>query len=93
MPALSAASILAALPTEVGPAVVLRGDHRLVGAAPLLASASVSLNTSGLYVGQAIGSAIGGALFAREMYYVIGYVGIGFVALAVGAVFLSRRMR
>ena len=33
---------------------------RLVGAAPPLASASVSLNTSVLYVGQAIGSAIGG---------------------------------
>ena len=32
---------------------------RLVGAAPAAASASVSLNTSVLYVGQAIGSAIG----------------------------------
>jgi DHA1 family inner membrane transport protein len=31
---------------------------RLVGAAPALASASVSLNTSVLYVGQAIGSAV-----------------------------------
>ncbi len=34
---------------------------RLV-AAPSLASASVSLNTSVLYIGQAIGSAIGGQL-------------------------------
>src|SRR5262249_42041464 len=39
---------------------------RLVGAAPALASASVSLNPSVLYIGQAIGSAIGGLLFARE---------------------------
>ena len=64
---------------------------RLAGAAPLHASASVSLNTSGLYIGQAIGSGIGGALFAHELYYVIGYVGVGFLILAVAAVVLSRR--
>ena len=34
VPALSAASILAALPADVGAAVVRRGDHLLVGAAP-----------------------------------------------------------
>ena len=42
---------------------------RLVAAAPPLASASVSLNTSVLYIGQAIGSAIGGVLFARDLLY------------------------
>ena len=40
---------------------------RLVAAAPALASASVSLNTSVLYVGQAVGSAIGGMLYARDL--------------------------
>ena len=40
---------------------------RLVGAAPALASASVSLNTSVLYIGQAVGSAIGGFLYARDL--------------------------
>jgi len=64
---------------------------RLAGAAPLLASASVSLNTSSLYIGQAIGSGIGGALFAQEMYYAIGYVGVAFLVLAIAAVLLSRR--
>ncbi len=64
---------------------------RLAAAAPLFASATVSLNTSGLYVGQAIGSGIGGALFAHEMYYAIGYVGAGFLALALTAVVISRR--
>jgi DHA1 family inner membrane transport protein len=34
---------------------------RLIGAAPALASASVALNTSVLYIGQAVGSAIGRA--------------------------------
>jgi predicted MFS family arabinose efflux permease len=34
---------------------------RLVAAAPELASASVALNTSVLYIGQALGSAIAGA--------------------------------
>ncbi|MGZ5872622.1 MAG: MFS transporter [Bradyrhizobium sp.] len=56
---------------------------RLVSAAPALASASVSLNTSVLYVGQAIGSAIGGILYARELLYGIGYAGMAFVALAL----------
>ena len=42
---------------------------RLVGAAPRLASASVSLNTSVLYIGQAIGSAIGGVLYARGLLH------------------------
>lgn len=42
---------------------------RLVGAAPALASASVALNTSVLYIGQAVGSAIGGVLYARDLLY------------------------
>lgn len=64
---------------------------RLAGASPAFASATVSLNTSGLYIGQAIGSGIGGFLFSREMYHAIGYVGAGFLVLAVIAVVQSRR--
>jgi len=56
---------------------------RLIGAAPALASASVSLNTSVLYVGQAVGSAIGGVLYAGGWLHGSGYVAMGFVALAV----------
>ena len=63
---------------------------RLVGAAPPLASASVSLNTSVLYVGQAIGSAIGGFLYARGLLHETGYVAMAFVALALMTVFLTR---
>jgi DHA1 family inner membrane transport protein len=63
---------------------------RLVSAAPVLASASVSLNTSVLYVGQAIGSAIGGLLYARELQYGIGYAGVAFVAVAWMTVISTR---
>jgi len=63
---------------------------RLVGAAPSLASASVSLNTSVLYVGQAVGSAIGGFLYARDLLYASGYVSAAFIALALLTVILTR---
>jgi predicted MFS family arabinose efflux permease len=65
---------------------------RLVAAAPTLASASVSLNTSFLYVGQAIGSGIGGLLYAHELLYGIGYAGAAFVALALVTVIVTRRL-
>jgi predicted MFS family arabinose efflux permease len=63
---------------------------RLVAAAPLLASASVSLNTSVLYIGHAIGSAIAGQLFARDQLRGVGYVAVAFVVLALAAVLLTR---
>lgn len=64
---------------------------RLVGAAPSSAGASVSLNTSVLYIGQGLGSAIGGALFARELFAAQGYVAVAFLAAAVGVLLLTRR--
>jgi predicted MFS family arabinose efflux permease len=65
---------------------------RLVAAAPALASASVSLNTSFLYVGQAIGSGIGGLLYAHELLYGIGYAAAAFVALALTVVIGTQRL-
>jgi predicted MFS family arabinose efflux permease len=63
---------------------------RLVAAAPPLAPATVALNTSVLYIGQAVGSAVGGLLFARELLHSVGFVAVGFVALALMLVIVSR---
>jgi len=63
---------------------------RLVNAAPTLASASVALNTSVLYIGQAVGSAIGGVLYAHDLLYGAGYVSMSFVALACMTVIMTK---
>lgn len=63
---------------------------RLVAAAPPLAPATVALNTSVLYIGQAIGSAVGGVLFAHELLHSTGFVAVGFVVLALALVVVSR---
>ena len=66
---------------------------RLVAAAPSLASASVSLNTSVLYVGQAVGSAIGGFVYAREQLHAAGYVAAALIGLALTIVIATRPKR
>src|SRR5436190_4692174 len=63
---------------------------RLVAAAPPLASASVSLNTSVLYIGQAIGSGVGGLLYGHDLLNETGYVGAAFVAAALLTVIATR---
>ncbi len=66
---------------------------RLVAAAPPLAAASVSLNTSVLYIGQAVGSAVGGLLYGLDLVHGIGFVAAAFAALALGVVVLGRPRR
>jgi predicted MFS family arabinose efflux permease len=55
---------------------------RLVTAAPLLASATVALNTSVLYIGQALGSGAAGFLYQYEYYRLIGFLSVIFFAVA-----------
>jgi predicted MFS family arabinose efflux permease len=43
-----------------------------------------------LYIGQAVGSAIGGLLFAHELLHPLGFVAVGFVVLALVLVILTR---
>lgn len=54
-------------------------QSRLIAAAPDLASASTAINTSIVYTGQAIGSGIGGLLFAHGFIYANGYVAVAFM--------------
>jgi predicted MFS family arabinose efflux permease len=66
---------------------------RLAETAPDLASASIALNTSTVYVGQAIGSAIGGVLFAQGAIGAMGIVGIAFMIAAGGLVAVTWQRR
>jgi predicted MFS family arabinose efflux permease len=63
---------------------------RLVASAPPLAPASVALNTSVLYIGQAIGSFVGGLFYEREYLHGVGFVAVAFLVAAVLLVLASR---
>jgi predicted MFS family arabinose efflux permease len=63
---------------------------RLVLAAPPLASASVALNTSAIYVGQAAGSALGGWLFARGSLRLIDLAWLALFVLAAAIQYPTR---
>ena len=62
---------------------------RLAQAAPDFAGVAISFNTSLLYVGQAVGSGIGGVLFAAGLLHSMGYVGVAFLASAGGLLALT----
>jgi predicted MFS family arabinose efflux permease len=66
-------------------------QSRLVGLAPPLASATVALNTSAVYLGQAVGAAAGGAVIAKGVSALFGVVAAGFVVLALGLSVLAAR--
>jgi len=61
---------------------------RLAALGPSVASASIALNTSALYIGQALGAAIGGLLIATHGYATLHWVALLGVA---GAMALSAR--
>lgn len=67
---------------------------RLVGLAPALASASVALNSSAIYAGQAIGAATGGWLIARGGMGMLHWAGLaGLLAAMAASVVASRFTR
>lgn len=64
---------------------------RLIAVSPALASASVALNTSVLYLGQAAGSAIGGELITRTLHPAMGPTGAAFMLIALAASWWAHR--
>jgi MFS transporter, DHA1 family, inner membrane transport protein len=64
---------------------------RLVATAPALAAGTVALNTSSLYVGQAIGSGIGGAMFEHGRHASVGLVASIFMLAGLAVMLLTRR--
>lgn len=64
---------------------------RLSAAAPALASALLALNTSAIYLGQAVGASSGGWLVAHRGYGALSYAGLGWlVACAAVSVWATR---
>lgn len=57
---------------------------RLSLAAPVLAPALVALNSSAIYVGQALGATSGGAMVAQVGFGPLHWVGLGWLVLAMG---------
>lgn len=56
---------------------------RLSAAAPALASALLALNTSAIYLGQAVGASSGGWLVAHRGYGALSYAGLGWLVACV----------
>jgi len=71
-------------------AVAAMQQVRLIKTAPSLATASVAINNTALYLGQAIGSGVGGAMFARGNLHAMGFAGLAPVALSFGLLWLTR---
>lgn len=57
---------------------------RLVQLSPVLAPASVALNTSAMYAGQGLGAALGGVLIAQGQMLQLQWVGLVLMLLAMG---------
>jgi len=63
---------------------------RPIATAPRLSTASVAINNTALYLGQAIGSGIGSVLFTRGQSGIMGFVALALVASAFGALWSTR---
>jgi predicted MFS family arabinose efflux permease len=64
---------------------------RLIALAPPLAPVLISLNAAGIYLGAAIGSAVGGVVIAQVGVGGLGLAAAGMVAVALGILALSAR--
>jgi predicted MFS family arabinose efflux permease len=64
---------------------------RLVGQAPWLASASIALNTSAMYAGQALGATVGAAVIVEQGLTALPHVGFWGMLLAMIVSLLATR--
>jgi predicted MFS family arabinose efflux permease len=64
---------------------------RLVGQAPWLASASIALNTSAMYAGQALGATVGAAVIVERGLTALPHVGLLGMLLAMTVSLLATR--
>ncbi len=64
---------------------------RLVGQAPWLASASIALNTSAMYAGQALGATIGAVVIVGQGLTALPHVGLLGMLLAISLSLLATR--
>jgi predicted MFS family arabinose efflux permease len=73
-----------------GPAISAQ-QARLIAADPAASSASVAMNTSVLYAGQALGAALGGQLLASGHLAGLGFIGVALVCVALATSLLVQR--
>jgi predicted MFS family arabinose efflux permease len=66
---------------------------RLVQLAPSFAGASVALNTSAIYAGQALGSGLGGWLIAQGQMLQLHWVGLGIICMAACLSLYTSRLK
>jgi DHA1 family inner membrane transport protein len=73
-----------------GPAIAAQ-QARLIAADPMAASATVALNTSLLYAGQALGTALGGWTLANGHSNWSGVFSVTLIAIALAVSVISER--
>jgi predicted MFS family arabinose efflux permease len=66
---------------------------RLVQLAPALASATIALNSSAIYAGQALGAALGGSLIAQGLMADLHWFSLALIALALAVSLRAQRLR
>jgi predicted MFS family arabinose efflux permease len=67
---------------------------RLSGSSPAYASALLALNTSAIYVGQAVGAGGGGALLAAGGFALLPWAALAWMTAAIGSsLWVARRMK
>jgi predicted MFS family arabinose efflux permease len=76
---------LAIVPWSFGCFAAQSSQHaRLTSLAPMLAPASMALNSAAIYVGQAVGAATGGAMLAVSGFSHLAWAALAWAVLAIG---------